>query len=214
MGRCGLTKERRAGGDRRVADRRQGVLPAPHERLSIRHVAAASILILTVFGIDVVVSLGVSVCFLYVVPLTFLAMYSTPRQSSPIIAIAVVSALLTVLGFFLSAPGPIGFDVANRFFAVTVIGITAMFSLLRKRAEEDVKVLQGLLPICAYCKKIRDDSGYWQQIERYIAARSKADFSHGMCPDCGPKHFPGLYPEVSTKASACYQKGLFSQPEG
>ncbi|MFN3649644.1 MAG: response regulator transcription factor [Armatimonadota bacterium] len=47
-----------------------------------------------------------------------------------------------------------------------------------------VKQLQGILPICCYCKKIRDDSNYWQQVEAYIAAHSGARFSHGVCPDC------------------------------
>lgn len=47
-----------------------------------------------------------------------------------------------------------------------------------------VKVLSGLLPICSHCKKIRDDTGYWNQIEHYIATHSDATFSHGICPDC------------------------------
>lgn len=47
-----------------------------------------------------------------------------------------------------------------------------------------VKQLQGLLPICCYCKKIRDDKNYWQQVECYIAAHSEARFSHGICPEC------------------------------
>jgi CheY-like chemotaxis protein len=47
-----------------------------------------------------------------------------------------------------------------------------------------VKQLQGLLPICAYCKKIRDDRNYWQQVEAYISGHSDAQFSHGICPDC------------------------------
>ncbi|HLJ95259.1 MAG TPA: response regulator [Gemmataceae bacterium] len=47
-----------------------------------------------------------------------------------------------------------------------------------------VKQLQGLLPICAYCKKIRDDHNYWQQVESYISSHSEAQFSHGICPDC------------------------------
>lgn len=47
-----------------------------------------------------------------------------------------------------------------------------------------VKQLQGLLPICCYCKKIRDDRNYWQQVENYIAGHSEAQFSHGICPDC------------------------------
>ncbi|MDP2874600.1 MAG: hypothetical protein Q8O00_00360 [Holophaga sp.] len=48
----------------------------------------------------------------------------------------------------------------------------------------DVNELQGLLPMCAWCKKIRDDQGYWQQIETYISAHSKADWTHGICPEC------------------------------
>jgi sigma-B regulation protein RsbU (phosphoserine phosphatase) len=47
-----------------------------------------------------------------------------------------------------------------------------------------VRQLQGLLPICAYCKKIRDDQNYWQRVEEYISAHSDAQFSHGICPDC------------------------------
>ena len=58
-------------------------------------------------------------------------------------------------------------------------------------ALSEVKALSGLLPICASCKKIRDDTGYWNQIETYIRDHSEADFSHGICPDCAKK----LYPE-------------------
>jgi phosphoserine phosphatase RsbU/P len=58
----------------------------------------------------------------------------------------------------------------------------------RVREQEEalarVKQLQGLLPICSYCKKIRDDSNYWQQVESYISKHSEAQFSHGICPDC------------------------------
>ena len=56
-----------------------------------------------------------------------------------------------------------------------------------KQLEEalaQVHHLQGLLPICAYCKKIRDDRNYWQQVETYVAARAQVRFSHGICPDC------------------------------
>jgi sigma-B regulation protein RsbU (phosphoserine phosphatase) len=61
----------------------------------------------------------------------------------------------------------------------------------RVRELEDVlarlKQLQGLLPICSYCKKIRDDQNYWQQVEDYISEHSEAEFSHGICPDCYEK---------------------------
>jgi DNA-binding response OmpR family regulator len=51
-------------------------------------------------------------------------------------------------------------------------------------ALSQVKQLQGLLPICSYCKRIRDDKNYWQQVEHYIGAHTQARFSHGICPDC------------------------------
>ena len=54
-------------------------------------------------------------------------------------------------------------------------------------ALEEIKVLHGMLPICACCKKIRDDSGYWHQIESYIAKHSEANFTHGVCPECKEK---------------------------
>jgi len=53
-----------------------------------------------------------------------------------------------------------------------------------EEALSRVKMLQGLLPICSYCKKIRNDRNYWQQVEGYISDHSEAQFSHGICPDC------------------------------
>jgi CheY-like chemotaxis protein len=55
-----------------------------------------------------------------------------------------------------------------------------------------VKTLSGLLPICSSCKKIRDDTGYWNQIESYIRARSEAEFTHSICPNCSKTLYPGL----------------------
>lgn len=57
-----------------------------------------------------------------------------------------------------------------------------------------VKTLSGLLPICSYCKKIRNDKGNWVQIESYIMSRTEAMFSHGYCPECLKKYFPGVEP--------------------
>lgn len=59
-----------------------------------------------------------------------------------------------------------------------------------KKAFANVKTLSGLLPICSYCKKIRDDTGYWSRIEKYVQTHSKAEFSHGICPDCVKEHYP------------------------
>jgi PAS domain S-box-containing protein len=56
-----------------------------------------------------------------------------------------------------------------------------------KEALANVKTLRGLIPICASCKKIRDDKGFWSQVEVYVRDRSEAEFSHGICPDCMKK---------------------------
>jgi CheY-like chemotaxis protein len=63
----------------------------------------------------------------------------------------------------------------------------------RAHALDQVKILRGLLPICMGCKRIRDDDGYWQQLETYIRDRSEAEFSHGLCPDCAEELYPGLF---------------------
>ncbi len=60
-------------------------------------------------------------------------------------------------------------------------------------ALANVKKLSGLLPICSSCKKIRDDEGYWQEVERYLAEHSEAEFTHGICPECAKKFYPALY---------------------
>lgn len=96
----------------------------------------------------------------------------------------------------------------------TAIGVVESFQEIteRKRLEEEkehliselkkslaqVKLLSGFIPICASCKKIRDDQGFWNQIEAYISQHSDAKFSHGICPDCVRK----LYPEVADEILA------------
>jgi GAF domain-containing protein len=61
-----------------------------------------------------------------------------------------------------------------------------------KEALLKVKKLSGMLPICSVCKKIRDDKGYWKQIEAYIQEHSEAEFSHSLCQDCARKYYPDL----------------------
>lgn len=62
-----------------------------------------------------------------------------------------------------------------------------------RKSMARIKILSGMLPICAKCKKIRDDKGYWNQIESYIHRHSEAEFSHSVCPDCARKLYPELY---------------------
>lgn len=61
-----------------------------------------------------------------------------------------------------------------------------------QRAHSEIRVLKGLLPTCAHCRRVRTETGAWQQMERYVAEHSEAQFSHGFCPDCIAEHYPEL----------------------
>ena len=63
-----------------------------------------------------------------------------------------------------------------------------------EKAAREIKTLRGFLPICMYCKKIRDDQGYWQQLEAYFTGHSDLSFSHGICEPCAKAHFPDYSP--------------------
>ena len=99
-----------------------------------------------------------------------------------------ISIILALSGVFLA--------VVIAFFTVRhVLKIENV--LVRERNElqkaiSEIKTLSGLLPICASCKKIRDDKGYWNQIEAYIRARSEAEFSHSICPECAEQLYSDL----------------------
>jgi hypothetical protein len=57
----------------------------------------------------------------------------------------------------------------------------------------EIKTLRGILPICSFCKRIRDDEGYWQAVDDYIQEHTEAELSHGLCLDCLKEHYPELY---------------------
>ena len=60
-----------------------------------------------------------------------------------------------------------------------------------KHLQREIHTLRGIIPICTACKKVRDDQGYWQQVETYLRDRSGAEFSHSLCPDCAERMYPG-----------------------
>ena len=68
-----------------------------------------------------------------------------------------------------------------------------------EKALNEVKTLRGIVPICSFCKKIRDDKGYWNQVEVYIRERLDAKFSHGICPECIKEHYPDEYKHMTPK---------------
>jgi len=65
-----------------------------------------------------------------------------------------------------------------------------------QKALDEIKTLRGIIPICSYCKQIRDDKGLWKQMEEYIHTHSEAKFSHSICPNCLKKHYPQQYKKL------------------
>jgi hypothetical protein len=109
--------------------------------------------------------------------------------------------------FFYKPPaGELWKVIFNRSISVFAVWVTAILGLQRKvavekreeavkereQALEEVKILRGSLPICSYCKKIRNDTGAWTQMEAYIRDHSEAEFSHGLCPDYAKKVYQEL----------------------
>lgn len=70
---------------------------------------------------------------------------------------------------------------------------------LNKKLRSELKILIGIIPICSHCKKIRDDNGYWNQLEAFIREYSEAEFSHSICPVCCKKLYPDLYGQLYEK---------------
>lgn len=85
----------------------------------------------------------------------------------------------------------------NRYEVYTHLNMAVAAKEELEIAMSRVKALSGLLPICANCKKVRNDQGYYQQIEHYISDHSEAEFTHGICPDCAAE----LYPNIDFKDS-------------
>lgn len=97
------------------------------------------------------------------------------------------------LYFFVFRPLRLHIDQRQRAEAQKDTMITEL-----QKALDEVSTLQGIIPICASCKNIRDDEGFWHQVEAYVSSHSNALFSHGICPKCTKK----LYPEYSKQDSS------------
>ena len=100
------------------------------------------------------------------------------------------------------------FDVPRHslYFRSVILFLFVVFGLIMgntvarlEEALQNVKTLKGLLPICSSCKKIRNDEGYWQQIEEYVRVHSDADFTHGICYECVETLYPEYYQKFEVR---------------
>ena len=113
-----------------------------------------------------------------------------------------IASDLRAEGLESGADGYIARPISNRELLARV---EAMVRIMKAERERDrvieklqealarVKELSGLLPICSFCKKIRDDQGYWEEVDAYIRDHSEVIFSHSVCPACATKHYPDLF---------------------
>ena len=103
-----------------------------------------------------------------------------------------------------TVPWSTGDAILNSVVRAAVLGtiafLTARTARQTRALSREVRMLEGLLPICSYCKRIRDDDNRWHAIEAYIGQRTEARFSHGVCPDCAREHFGDLLDEAPQHA--------------
>ena len=132
---------------------------------------------------------------IYVLPVILAAWYSG-KWAAVGLAIAVPVFRLLVLVMPLNLPeGMTSLALATALRGIVIIFMALWFARLaefERDLQKQVKVLEGLLPICAFCKNIRNEGGDWERLEKFISRRSEAQFSHGICPSCAEKHYPGM----------------------
>lgn len=132
---------------------------------------------------------------LYALPVLLAGWYSGPRAAGLLGAAVPIARLF----FFLEVWPPVGeawFAVAMtiaRGAFIALVGVWfARFAEHERAVDRHVQQLEGLLPICAFCKSIRNGKGDWEPLEDFISTRSDASFSHGFCPPCGREHYPDV----------------------
>lgn len=148
------------------------------------------VLAVGVYAVDLQYPYGVSISTLYVA--LVLITLGSPRRAFTII-VALVCSALSLLGLFSYhiAGGDHWMSFVNRVIAIIAIWITAFLILLHKEAKEQIRTLQGLLPVCPTCKKIRDVKGNWSNVDQYLKQHQDVQVSQSVCPDCLKKYLAG-----------------------
>jgi hypothetical protein len=143
-----------------------------------------------VFGLDLLDKFGNAVSVLYVAPVLLVGL-ETARRNPRIVAVASACSALTVVGFALATTSPVlGVAVVNRVLSLLAVWMAASLCLLCLRVEDPPDAARGLLPICASCKKIRDEEGQWNHLETYFSEQFAVKFTHGICSDCARQLYP------------------------
>jgi K+-sensing histidine kinase KdpD len=142
--------------------------------------------------IDYLTSTSLHFPVVYVLPVILAAWYS---GMWPAVGLAIAVPLFRLLVLVMPQTPPVDMGsliLATAFRGVVIVFIALWFARLadlERALERRVKVLEGLVPICSHCKNIRNETGEWERLEKYISRCSEAEFSHGICPACSEKHY-------------------------
>ena len=137
---------------------------------------------------------------LYTIPVVLAAWYSG-RGTALALAIAVPLVRLATLLEFPSPAGALWADGATTIARGIVVFFIALWfarlSEVERALDRHIRVLEGLLSICSFCKSIRNEGGKWEPLEVFISQRSDADFTHGLCPNCVREHYSSGWERTS-----------------
>ncbi|MDX6765876.1 MAG: hypothetical protein SFU85_03715 [Candidatus Methylacidiphilales bacterium] len=151
----------------------------------------------TYFGIggvilllDLVTGIQLQVSLLLFFPVALCSWYCGRGSGFTLAVVLSLGRLLIAL--YAEANIPLLYFLANTAIRLGVLSGIALLTVRAREAlqlQERVRILEGILPMCSFCKNIRDEGGRWTRVESYISDRSTAQFSHGVCPDCARQHY-------------------------
>ncbi len=164
--------------------------------VALRWWIALALASIAIVGLDILTGPYIQVAITFV-GIVGLAAWHLGTGAAVGFALALVACRFGIATWLDAAITPTWAAAANAGIRLLVlVGLAVLVAVLRaKRAlTARVQVLEGLLPICAFCKKIRGPDGVWEEIEKYISQRSATQFTHGYCPTCVQQHFGKLFP--------------------
>ncbi len=164
-------------------------------------ITLSGILLVAILGLtDFVTGYEISFSIFYLAPVAFVTWFAGKRAG---LTVALLSAIVWMAADVVAGHSfshilvPLwNTSVRFGFFIVTVLLLNKLHIIFYQQAalikdlqeaRDEAKKLSGLIPICAWCKRVRDDEGYWKQVEQYISEHSEAEFTHAICPECKQK---------------------------
>jgi hypothetical protein len=156
----------------------------------VRSLPAIALLAFAVLSVDYITGPFIQFPLLFIAPVALASWFHARRWG---MALAVALPIAHVIIPLAHIPPwsllDVGINAAIRLTVLVLFAILTDYAAQRQKLAEEVRVLRGLLPICSFCKRIRNADGSWEVLEKYIADRTEAEFSHGLCEPCAREHY-------------------------